>query len=377
VGLAAAHCGGTTDTEEYAMTTPSTWSPMQRMFLTGAAAVVVGAGIREMAPLVNLLLLSLLVTVSMEPLYLWLRRRGVGHGGTVLVTMTGLVVVLAGLIAVLGVGIASLRDRLPFYQERLGVMISDLTAAVRARGVEIPDSGFAGLLSAERIIGLLHGIVGAIGSALSNTFLVLLVVTFLVLDRPRIDASLAGAGGGNVARRRWARLGPDVRTYLSITGALGLVAAALNYVIFFAVDVDGAAIWAVLSFLLSFVPNVGFLLALGAPTLLTLLARGVVGAVAVAAGMIVVNTVVDNVIKPRFMQRGLDLPGSVTILSLLLWSWLLGPLGALLGVPLTVVLRGLLLEEGEADAGASAAEPHVPPEVAPPPGAIAGAPPDG
>jgi predicted PurR-regulated permease PerM len=359
------------------MTTPSTWSPMQRMFLTGAAAVVVGAGIREMAPLVNLLLLSLLVTVSMEPLYLWLRRRGVGHGVTVLVTMTGLVVVLAGLIAVLGVGIASLRDRLPFYQERLGVMISDLTAAVRARGVEIPDSGFAGLLSAERIIGLLHGIVGAIGSALSNTFLVLLVVTFLVLDRPRIDASLAGAGGGNVARRRWARLGPDVRTYLSITGALGLVAAALNYVIFFAVDVDGAAIWAVLSFLLSFVPNVGFLLALGAPTLLTLLARGVVGAVAVAAGMIVVNTVVDNVIKPRFMQRGLDLPGSVTILSLLLWSWLLGPLGALLGVPLTVVLRGLLLEEGEADAGASAAEPHVPPEVAPPPGAIAGAPPDG
>jgi predicted PurR-regulated permease PerM len=193
--------------------------------------------------------------------------------------------------------------------------------------------------------------VGAIGSALSDTFIVLLVVTFLVLDRRRIDAWLNTSEGGSAVRRRWANFGTDVRTYLSITGALGLVAGALNLVVFLVVGVDGAAIWAVLSFLLSFVPNVGFLLALAAPTLLTLLAKGVVAAGAVAVAMIVINTIVDNVIKPKFMQRGLDLPGSLTILSLLVWSWLLGPLGALLGVPLTVVGRRLLLETDRGEAG--------------------------
>lgn len=335
----------------------STWSPIQRMLLTAGATVLVGAGIRETAPLVNLLLLSLLVTMSTEPAYLWLRRRGVGHGVTVLITMAGLVVGLVAAIALLGVGIAGLRDRLPFYQERLGALIETLTAAVRARGIEVPAGGFASILNAERIIGLLRGIVGAIGTTLSDTFLVLLVVTFLVLDRPRIDAGLGASVGGGALRQRWANFGMDVRTYLSITGALGLVAAALNFGLFLVMGVDGAAVWAVLSFLLSFVPNVGFLLALAAPTLLTLLARGPLAAAVVAVSMVVINTVVDNVIKPRFMQRGLDLPGSLTILSLLVWSWLLGPLGALLGVPLTVVLRRLLAEQGRSEQGSPAAMP--------------------
>jgi predicted PurR-regulated permease PerM len=338
---------------------------MQRTFLTAAAMVLVGAGIRETAPLVNLLLLSLLVTMSTEPAYLWLRRHGLGHGVTVLITMTALVIGLAGLIAVLGVGIASLRDRLPFYQERLGGMIDTLTSAVRARGIEIPADGFSGLISAERIIGLLQGLVGALGSALSDTFIVLLVVTFLVLDRQRIDAWLKASAGGGAVRQRWVNFGMDVRTYLSITGGLGIVAGALNYVVFLAIGVDGAAIWAVLSFLLSFVPNVGFLLALAAPALLTLLAKGIVAAAGVVIGMFVINTVVDNVIKPHFMQRGLDLPGSLTILSLLVWSWLLGPLGALLGVPLTVVARRLLLEPDRAGGSNGAAEP-APPAAGPP-----------
>jgi len=319
---------------------------MQRSILTAAALVLVGAGIRATAPIVNLLLLSLLIAVSTEPAYLWLRRRRLGHGVTVLIVMTGLVVGLSALIAVLGVGVASLRDRLPFYQDRLASVLDAMTAAARARGVEMPAEGLSSLLSAERIIGLLQGLVGAVGSAASDTFLVLLIVAFLVLDRQRIDGWLAAGEVGGAVRRRWVTFGMEVRTYLSITGALGLVAGALNFGVFMVVGVDGAAIWAVLSFLLSFVPNVGFLLALAAPTLLALLAKGILAAAAVAVSMIVINTVVDNVVKPQFMQRGLDLPGSLTILSLLVWSWLLGPLGALLGVPLTVVVRGLLMEQG-------------------------------
>ncbi len=333
---------------------------MQRSLLTAAAMVLVGAGIRATASIVNLLLLSLLLAVSTEPAYLWLRRRRLGHGVTVLITMTGLVVGLSALIAVLGVGVASLRDRLPFYQDRLAGMLDAMTAAARTRGIEMPAEGLSSLLSAERIIGLLRGLVGAVGSALSDTFLVLLIVTFLVLDRQRIDAWLNAAEGGGAMRRRWATFGMDVRTYLSITGALGLVAGALNFGLLTAVGVDGAAIWAVLSFLLSFVPNVGFLLALAAPTLLALLAKGVLAAAAVAVGMIVINTVVDNMIKPHVMERGLDLPGSLTILSLLVWSWLLGPLGALLGVPLTVVIRGLLMEQSRAGRAEPAALPTAP-----------------
>jgi predicted PurR-regulated permease PerM len=106
---------------------------------------------------------------------------------------------------------------------------------------------------------------------------------------------------------------------------------------------------------------VGFLIALLGPTLLALIVKGLLVAALVAGSMIVINFVLDSVVKPQLMSRGLELPPSLTIVSLVVWSWLLGPMGALLGIPLTVVLRRVWIEHqrvAPTDAGPQAGLPE-------------------
>jgi len=111
--------------------------------------------------------------------------------------------------------------------------------------------------------------------------------------------------------------------------------------------VDLAPLWGVMFFLLSFIPGVGFLLAVIPPVLLALLEHDGLRALFVFVGCLLVDNIVDKAIKPRYMQEGLDLSILVIILSILFWSWVLGPTGAILSVPLTMMVKKLVLESSE------------------------------
>jgi AI-2 transport protein TqsA len=141
-----------------------------------------------------------------------------------------------------------------------------------------------------------------------------------------------------------ARVARDVRQYLVITALTGLGFSILVYVIMLAVGTDLPLVWAVLAFIMNFVPNVGIILSVVPPLLLTLLELGWQRAMIVLAAFLVLNFVVDNLIKPRFMQSGLDVPPIVGLLSLVVWAYLLGPIGTLLALPLTIAVRRVLQE---------------------------------
>jgi predicted PurR-regulated permease PerM len=341
------------------MISPAALGPASRALFTGACTVVVLAGIKAAAPLVNLLLLAFLITMSAEPLHAWLRRRGLTHLAATIITLTLLVLTALLVASALGVGIAGFRDRLPFYRERVEETAAALTRSLAARGLDVSTDALE--MGPQQVLRLTQAVLSSLGQVLSDSVLILLVVAFIVLDRHRIDAWLDGLEKGGAMRRRWALIGVDVRKYLSLTGLFGLAAAILNYVVFLIAGVDGAVVWAILSFFLNFVPNVGFLIALLGPTLLALIVKGLLVAALVAGSMIVINFVLDSVVKPQLMSRGLELPPSLTIVSLVVWSWLLGPMGALLGIPLTVVLRRVWIEHqrvAPTDAGPQAGLPE-------------------
>jgi predicted PurR-regulated permease PerM len=133
----------------------------------------------------------------------------------------------------------------------------------------------------------------------------------------------------------------DVREYLVLTAATGLAFSIIVYFFMLLMGTDLALVWAVLAFVMNFVPSIGMLLSLIPPVLLTLLESGWQRAVVILAGFLVLNFVIDNIIKPRIMQRGLDVSPLLSLLSLIVWSFLLGPIGALLALPLTIALRRL------------------------------------
>jgi AI-2 transport protein TqsA len=303
-----------------------------------AYVVVVGAGIRAVSGILDSVLLALTLTLAMTPLLQALQRRGLSSGAAIAVTTLVMLIAVLGLLSFLGLATTSLVRTVPVYQARVETLWENLGATAQGYGVDLNKTLSGDLLNPARIFAFAAGFLGSLGGVLSKAVLLLLIVAFILIE----------AGSRNIhleSTPRFSRIALEVRQYLGITAISGFAFAILSYALMLVVGTDLALVWAVLAFLMNFVPNVGFVLSLIPPVVLTFLEYGWQRAVVMAAGFVATNFVLDNVIKPKFMKSGLDVSPLVGLLSLLAWSYLLGPMGALLAIPLTIVGRGVVSGE--------------------------------
>ncbi len=312
-----------------------------RLLIATAAFVIIAAGIREAAPVLNSILLAMLLTVTVVPAFDALRHRGVSKGLAVVLTSLLLAGVLVMLVGILGLSGTRLIQVLPHYRERAEGLQHQVERLLLSRGMEPGRVFSSDLVDPNRLLGLAAGFLSGLGQVLSQALLLILIVAFFLAERGvRGQTFEPGGTTAHVAR--------DVRQYLVITALTGLGFSIVVYVLMLALGTDLALTWAVLAFVMNYVPNVGIILSVIPPVLLTLLELGWQRALIVLAGFLVLNFVVDNVLKPRFMQSGLDVPPIVGLLSLVIWTYLLGPVGALLALPLTIALRRVL-QDAEVD----------------------------
>ena len=313
--------------------------PPYRALIATAALVIIGAGIREASPVLNSILLAMLLTVTMIPAFDAFRRRGVSQGLAVVFTSLLLAGLMVSLLGILGLSATRLVQVLPHYEDKAQALRHQLEGLLTSRGIDPSKVLSLDLVDPNRALNFAAGILSGLGGVLSQALLLILIVAFFLAERRVGDRLfLSGGTAEHVAR--------DVRQYLAITALTGLGFSVLVYVVMLIVGTDLALVWAVLAFIMNFVPNVGIILSVVPPVLLTLLEFGWQRAVAVLASFLVLNFVVDNVVKPRFMLSGLDLPPIVGLLSLLVWAYLLGPIGTLLAVPLTIAIRRVLWDTG-------------------------------
>jgi predicted PurR-regulated permease PerM len=306
-----------------------------RLLIGTAAFVIIGAGVRQAAELLNSILLAMLLTVTVLPAFEALRKRGVPKGLAVALTTLLLGGVVLALLGILGLAGTRLIQVLPEYQNRAGSLLRGLESWMVARGIQ-PDQVLSlELVNPGRLLGLAAGFLSGLGKVLSQVLLLLLIVGFFLAERGLHDQTFQRGGTA-------ARVARDVRQYLLITTLTGLGFSVLVYFIMLLVGTDLALVWAVLAFVMNFVPNIGIILALVPPVILTLLELGWQHALAVLAAFVVLNFVVDNLVKPRFLRSGLDVPPLLGLLSLVVWAYLLGPTGAVLALPLTIAVRRLL-----------------------------------
>lgn len=302
-----------------------------------AACVIIAAGIRTAASLLDSLLLALLLTVVVLPAFDAFRRRGFSTGLAITFTTLLLLGIALALLGFLGVSGTQLVKVLPGYQEKLEGFRRGLESTLLARGIE-PDKVLSlDLINPSRILGLAANFMSGVGKVLSQSLLLILIVAFILVETGSRGRSVGASAAFNAVAK-------DVRQYLVITAATGLAFSVLVYFFMLTLGTDLALVWAVLAFVMNFVPSIGMILSLVPPVLLTLLESGWQRAVMILAGFLVLNFVIDNIVKPRFMQSGLDVSPLVSLLSLIVWSFLLGPIGALLALPLTIALRRLWQE---------------------------------
>jgi AI-2 transport protein TqsA len=350
--------GGTVSASETATlnvdTTPSMGDPdkrLLRVLLTGASAVIVISGVRAIADLLNPVLMAGFLALLLQPILYRLR----GWGGAA-VAVVVLAVVLGGLALVgfIGVSLRQVALELPSYRTQLEALLSSATRALSDRGInaaEYVESALTGPAIGRTVLDISGAVAGGFGSVILTLFIFAFMLGGMweLERRARTEEE-----DHSPMAARFLDFSVTIRGYMGVRSVLGLIAAVLNYIVLLVLGVDYAMLWAVLSFLLSFIPNIGFVLSMVPPMILALLERGWVAAVIVFASYQVVNTLIDNVIGPRFIGRQMKISALLSFLSVLFWAWVLGPIGAILSVPLTVLIRDLMY--GPAD----------PPDLGPP-----------
>jgi AI-2 transport protein TqsA len=310
-------------------------SPLLRTVVLGAGLVIIAAGLKAAAGVVNLVLLCLLLAATCSPVPALLSRRGMNRN--VAIGVTALLALLSGVVVLLVVAgsLSRLSENLPVYQSSLAGMVDNVTQRLATRGIAVDESVKPNAARIMSTVGLL--IRGGLGMVGYGLFALVLVVLFLIeLPLVRVDETPPGS-----IRHRLDEALRLVRRFVGLNGMIGAVIALIDFVIMLAMGTDAAALWAVICFLFAFVPF-GFMLSLIPPFALTLLEHGVGRALLLFGLFFVVNFLGDNVIKPKIMGEGLGLSPLVIILALLGWGVVLGPMGALLAIPLTLTLRQVL-----------------------------------
>jgi AI-2 transport protein TqsA len=315
-----------------------------QLLLGGACAVIVLAGARAVADLLNPLLLAGFLALLLQPVLQRLRRFG---GAAVLVLVLAVILGGLALVGFLGISVRQVALEIPTYQVQFENLVVTVTRELSARNINAAAYIDAALRGPE-VRGFVLGASTAVAGAFGSLVLTLFIFAFMLGGMWELERRAASdAADHSPLAARFLSYSATIRGYITVRTVLGIAAALLNYIALLFLGIDYALLWAVLSFLLSFVPNIGFVLSMIPPMLLGLLEHGWVNAILVFAAYQLINTLIDNVIGPRFVGRQMNISALLSFLSVLFWAWVLGPTGAILSVPLTVLIRDLAFPEDQ------------------------------
>lgn len=310
-----------------------------------AAFMVIVAGLKAASDLLGPILLSIFVVLVTAPITQWLRSRRVPGWLANTLVILGVVAVGLLLIVFLAASVAQLTTAVPEYRSLIDTQLAQLEALLASRGMESADLLNLGFLQPTRLIQLvvsfLTGLLGTVG----NVGLTLFIFIYMLVGSQSFSQKLkVGLSHRPRLLNKILGFGQSVSLYLLIKGWLGAMAALGQTLLLLVLGVDFAVLWGVLSFLFNFIPNIGYIIALTPPLLLALLDSGIWSAVIVFVGYAVINNFFDMIVGPKFLGQGLDLSTLVTFLAVIFWTWILGPIGAFLALPLTVMFKTLVLE---------------------------------
>jgi AI-2 transport protein TqsA len=316
-----------------------------RLLVSLSSLVIIIAGVKAAAGLLGPVLFSLFIVLVTAPLVEWLRRRRVPNWLSYVLVVLGVVAIGLLLIGFLGISVAQLTDALPAYRSRLEAQLAALVDWLTDRGFEASDVIELDLINPGRIIQLVISFIRGLLNTLSNAGLTLFIFIYMLVGSASFSKKLnRSLGQANPMLSRIQGFSRSISVYLFIKTGLGALTAIGQTLLLWFLGVDFAILWGVLSFLFNYIPNIGYIVALIPPMIMALLEFGVGKALAVFVGYALINNFFDMVIAPRYLGKGLDLSTLVTFLAVIFWTWVLGPIGAFLALPLTVMLKKLLLE---------------------------------
>lgn len=302
-----------------------------------AGVVIIIAGLVAAKTIVIPILLAIFITILISPLLIWLQEKGLNSALALLGVVMILIVVMSLLGLLISTSLNDFSSNLPIYEEKLRTTLASFLSFMHEKGFEFSERPIKEFVNPGKIALFASDIVKGFGAALTNGLMILLLVVFMLLEASVLPKKLQAIHAD--ASSHAAEFLQNVKQYMMIKGIFSFITGVLVYLSLLLIGLDYALLWGVLAFMLNFVPNIGSILAAIPAVLLALIQLGFIGALEVAVVFIIVNIVLGSILEPKYMGQGLGLSTLVVFVSLIFWGWVFGPIGMLLSIPLTIMVK--------------------------------------
>ncbi len=311
-----------------------------RFLVIAAALVIIIWGVNQAQSELVFFIVAVFLAMLGTPPVLWLERKRIPSFVAVLLVVSGMVAILLIVGAIVGASINSFYAELPAYQARLHEQVTAFRSFLATKGIRVTEKILFEYVNPGGVMNLTARLLAGLGSALSDIFLILLTVAFILFEASSFPVKLRVVlGNPQKGFPQFTRFVDDLERYVVIKTLISLATGIVIGTWLSILGVDYPILWGFLAFLLNYVPSIGSTIAAIPAVLLTLIQLGPGRAVLATAGYMAVNFILDNVIETRLMGRKLGLSTLVVFLSLIFWGSLLGPVGMVMCIPLTMTLK--------------------------------------
>jgi AI-2 transport protein TqsA len=319
----------------------NSFSPVSRALIIMAALVIIIAGMKHAAPILVPFLLAVFIAVISFPFMSKLQEKGLPKGLSLILVIVLVIFIGTSLMMLIGSSLTDFSQMLPVYREKISSEWLTVIQWLSDHGVSVTED-IRENINPAAVMGFASSILKAFGSVLTNSFLILLAVTFILIEAAGLARKISSltADQASASETPFSQVFVDkLRNYMGIKTIISMITGFIIGVAMWLIGVDYPVLWGVLAFMLNFVPSIGSIIAAVPAILLALVQLGSSTALFVAVVFLVVNIVIGSFIEPKYMGKGLGLSVLVVFSSLIFWGWVLGPVGMLLSVPLTITIK--------------------------------------
>ena len=323
--------------------------PVSRVSFLATAGwtIILIAGMRAGHAIVVPLLLSIFLAIICAGPMMWLEKKGVPSALALVIVMLGVLGIGIAIGGMIGTSVQDFSQAVPRYKVRLQQDLVQFLDWLENAGMTVSTPDLLAFVNPGAAMELGSKMLSGFGGMFANSFLIFLTVIFMLIESSVFRRKLSVIWGGDQQSMRvFSRFAGDVQNWLAIKTAIGITVGLAVGSWVAVLGVDFPVLWGLLAFVLNYIPTLGSILA-GAPAvLLAFIQFGLGRALIVMAGYVVVNVVLGNVVEPKLMGQRLGLSTLTVFLSLVFWGWVWGPVGMILSVPLTMVVK-IALESRE------------------------------
>ncbi len=308
-----------------------------KFWIISASFIIVIAGMKEAAGMITPFFLSLFVTAIFYGPFKWLQEKGMPTALALLIVILGIAILTVTIFGLIGASVVSFTQKIPFYEERFTLYWDSFNRFLTDGGWLELNLDFSEYLNPGVVMELVGNIFASFGNIMSNFFILLLIVIFMLLEISIFERKIHLINKESLSRVN--KIVQNLNAYFGTKALTSFITGGLVAISLAIIGIDFPLLWGFLAFLLNFIPNIGSIIAAVPAILLALVQFGLPSALAVLIVFLVINVIIGNIVEPRLMGKNLGLSPLIVFISLIFWGWVLGTVGMLLATPLTMTIK--------------------------------------